>query len=78
MFEGEPDGRRNTDSIDNVRIFKQRQSRLHIMLINLRCGQQQVIGELAPDHSGNLGKLATRRNAVEPLHQCVTQRLRNP
>src|SRR5438477_11020795 len=78
MFEGKTKARRNSYSIDNVSLFEQREGRQHIVFVNLRCRRQEIIGELAPNHSRNLCKSATRRNAVEPLHQCVTQRLRNP
>src|SRR5258708_34516211 len=78
MFEGETDERRNVDSMDDVSLFEHREGRQHIVFVNLRCSRQEIIGELAPNHSRDLCKSATRRNAVEPLHQCVTQRVRNP
>src|SRR6266852_5302671 len=78
MFEGETKERRNSDSIDDVSLFEWREGRQHTVFVNLRCSRQEIIGELAPNHSRNLCKSATRRNAVEPLHQCITQRVRNP
>src|SRR3954447_7887830 len=77
MFEGKTKGSRNSASIDDVSLFKQREGRHHIVVVNSGCSRQEIIGELAPNHSRNLCKSATRRNAVEPLHQCVTQRIRN-
>src|SRR5712691_1940779 len=78
MFEGEADERRNVDSIDDVSLFEQREGRQHIVVVNLRCCRQEIIGELAPNHSRYLCKSATRRDAVKPLHKCITQRVRNP
>src|SRR6266487_2766319 len=78
MLEGEADRRRNPDSIDNVSLFKLREDRHHVLFVKSRCGGQEIVRELTPDHSSNLHNSPARRNAIEPLHQCVTQRLRNP
>src|SRR4029453_4562450 len=78
MLQGETKDRRNSDSIDDVSLFEQREGRQYLVIVNLRCSRQEIIGELTPNHSRNLCKSATRRNAVEPLHQCVTQRFWNP
>src|SRR4051812_48369907 len=78
MFEGKTKERRNSNTIDDVSLFEQGEGRQHIVIINSRYSRQEIIGELTPNHSRNLCKSATRRNAVEPLHQCVTQRIGNP
>src|SRR5436190_4742076 len=77
MLEGEADERRNVNSIDDVSLFEQREGRQHIVFVTLRCSRQEITGELAPNHSRYLCKSATRRDAVKPLHECVTQRVRN-
>src|SRR5438045_4195971 len=78
MFEGETDDRRNVDSIYDVSLLESREGRQHIVRVDLRRSREQIIGELAPNHSRNLCKPATWRNPVEPLHQSVAQRVGNP
>src|SRR6478672_4846996 len=77
MFEGETDRRRYADSIDNVSLFELREDRHHLLFIKSRCGGQEIVRELTPNHSSNLHNFPARRNAIEPLHQCITQCFRN-
>src|SRR5262245_6247505 len=78
MLEGEADRRRNPDSVDNVGLFELREDRYHVFFVKSRCGGQEIVRELTPDHSSNLHNSPAWRDAIEPFHQCVTQRLRNP
>src|SRR5437879_13273408 len=65
MFEGETKDRRNSDSIDDVSLFEQREGRQYLVIVNLRCSRQEIIGELTPNHSRKIGRASCRERAEQ-------------
>src|SRR6185437_16426434 len=77
MLEDKTDRWRDPGPIDDVGAFEQRERRLQVALVSLRSRQQEIVGKFAPDDGRNLRNPATWCDAVEPLHQCIAERIRN-